>query len=80
MCSDQQAAELSAFVVTWLTDRITSEEVYWQPSNSYTEVEFGLFVDSIDYISTYSKVAEWYSRLYCNQAEAVSNSNDSQFT
>jgi len=31
VCSDQQAAELSAFVVTWTTDRITSEEVYWQP-------------------------------------------------
>lgn len=31
VCSDQQAAELSAFVVTWTTDRITSVEVYWQP-------------------------------------------------
>ena len=80
MCSDQQAAELSAFAVTWLTDRITSEEVYWQPSNSYTEVEFGLFVDSIDYISMYSRAVEWHSTLYCNQVEVISNSNDSKST
>jgi hypothetical protein len=68
VCSDQQAAELSALVVTWTTDRITSEEVYWQPCILFPEVEFGLLVDSIDCIN----MAE---ELLCGETQDIITSS-----
>ena len=47
---------------------------------SYPEVEFGLFVDSIGYISMYSRAAEWWSTRYSHQLEVTSTSRDTQPT
>jgi hypothetical protein len=54
VCSDQQLAELSAFVVIWATDLLISEEVYWQQFVLPQEQNSGLVWSGLVYIDLWN--------------------------